>query len=223
MTFVPNLNFLEFMTRKEYVKWSSDHSYRPRTLLLDEVVPGERYAVVVTNFLGGAFVRYLLGDMIEITSLRNDKLNINIPQMQFFSRADNVLDFAGASLTEKTIWQAIEDSGLAYVDWLARKEVRESPVLHIYVELKNEHKAEEVTAAIDEQLRKTREDYAYMVRELGFKLLEVSLLPGGAFQRYIARQQAAGADPAHLKPPHINPTDDVLAVLGVEPEVTVRV
>ncbi len=214
MTFVPYFNFLEFMPEKEYARWAAAPAYRPRLLLLDEVVPGEKYVVVITNFLGGAFVRYMLGDMVQITSLRNATLNINVPQMAFYSRADNILDFAGASLTEKTIWQAIEDSGLDYVEWVARKEVRDEPVLHIYLELKDGGPSErEATTAIDERLRKAKEDYAYMVEKLGFKLLEVTLLPSGAFQEYIAKREAAGADVAHLKPPHINPSDSALETL----------
>jgi phenylacetate-coenzyme A ligase PaaK-like adenylate-forming protein len=202
------------MPEKEYARWAAAPAYRPRLLLLDEVVPGEKYVVVITNFLGGAFVRYMLGDMVQITSLRNATLNINVPQMAFYSRADNILDFAGASLTEKTIWQAIEDSGLDYVEWVARKEVRDEPVLHIYLELKDGGPSErEATTAIDERLRKAKEDYAYMVEKLGFKLLEVTLLPSGAFQEYIAKREAAGADVAHLKPPHINPSDSALETL----------
>ncbi len=225
MTFVPNFNLLEFLPEKEYAKWSQDHAYQPRTILLDEVVPGERYVTVITNFLGGPFVRYMLGDMIQITSLRNANLNINIPQMIFFSRADNVLDFGGASLTEKIIWQAIENSGLDYVDWVGCKEKRETPLLHIYVELKDEHQSEqEVTTAIDKQLRALREDYASMVGPQGFNLLEVTLLPSGAFQGYIARRQAAGADPAWWKPPHINPSDETVAVLtGSESREAIKV
>jgi hypothetical protein len=223
MTFLPNLNFLEFLPQKEYVRWFADRAYQPRTLLLGEVVPGEKYAIVITNFLGGAFVRYLLGDMIQITSLRNAKLNINIPQMTYYSRADNVLDFAGASLTEKAIWQAIEDSGLEYVDWMARKETRDGLQLHLYVEMKNKGQSEkEVTAIIDKQLRSMKEDYAYMVEKLGFKLLKVTLLPNGAFQQYKVMREAAGADMTHLKPPHINPSDEVLGILmGPESQVAV--
>jgi phenylacetate-coenzyme A ligase PaaK-like adenylate-forming protein len=224
MTFAPNFNFLEFMSEKEYTKWSANHGYQPRTMLLDEVVPGERYVVVITNFLGGAYIRYMLGDMVEITALHNSNLNINLPQTRFYSRADNVLDFAGASLTEKAIWQSIEDAGLDYVDWVARKETRESPILHIYLELRNGRQNEkEATEAINECLVAMKEDYAYMVKELGFKLLEVTLLPSGAFQGYAAEQQAAGADPAWWKPPHINPSDKVLAALGAETKVTVKV
>jgi len=44
-------------------------------------------------------------------------------------------------------------------------------------------------------------------------LVEVSLLPEGAFSGFIARRQAEGADLGHLKPPHINPSDRVLALL----------
>ena len=40
MTFIPNLNFLEFIPEKEYIKWQLDHSYQPETVLLDEVKAG---------------------------------------------------------------------------------------------------------------------------------------------------------------------------------------
>jgi hypothetical protein len=74
--------------------------------------------------------------------------------MTYYSRADNILDFAGASLTEKAIWQAVEDSGIDYVDWVARKETQKGLRLHLYVELKNEDMDElEITAIIDKRLR----------------------------------------------------------------------
>ncbi|MDD5081800.1 MAG: GH3 auxin-responsive promoter family protein [Dehalococcoidales bacterium] len=222
MTFLPYFNLLEFMPEKDYARWALDHTYLPATRLLNEVVPGERYVIVLTNFHGGAFVRYMLNDMVQITALRNARLNINIPQMIFYSRADNILDFGGASLTEKVVWQAIENSGLDYVDWVARKEKREGPILHIYLELRNGSRdIKEITTAIDKQLRLIKEDYASMVGAQGFNLLEVSLLPGGAFQGYIAKRQAAGSDPAHLKPPHINPADGVLSTLTGEESKTV--
>jgi hypothetical protein len=220
MTFVPNLNLLEFMPEDEYTKWSADQAYQPRTVLLNEVIPGQRYVMVLTNFLGGPFVRYMNGDMIEITAIRNAKLNINIPQMSFYSRADGAIDFTYASFTEKTIWQAIENAGLAYVDWVARKETEDNPRLHVYLELKDHSRsAPEVTAAIDGQLRILKEDYRHMKEDQNFDLLKVTLLPEGAFKRYIAKRQAAGADVAHLKPPHINPVEDALETL-LEAEVT---
>ena len=40
MTFIPNLNFLEFIPEQEHLKSRMDHNYKPRTILLDEVKPG---------------------------------------------------------------------------------------------------------------------------------------------------------------------------------------
>ena len=39
------------------------------------------------------------------------------------------------------------------------------------------------------------------------------MLPPNAFRSYLLRQQAAGADLAHLKPPHVNPSDAVIESL----------
>jgi hypothetical protein len=45
---------------------------------------------------------------------------------------------------------------------------------------------------------------------LSWELLRVTLLPEGAFGRYILEQQAAGAELAHLKPPQINARDEII-------------
>jgi len=216
MTFVPHVNLLEFIPEQEYLKWKADPDYQPDTLLMNEVKAGENYVVVITNFMGGPFVRYMVGDMVRITSLRNEELNIDIPQMVFESRADDLIDLAGFTrLTEKTIWQAIENTGLAYEDWAIRKEAREKPVLHLYLEFRESNNLNEaqVAAAVDEQLQKLDNDYANLENMLGLQPLEVTLLPSGAFRGYMLRQQQAGADLAHLKLPHINPSDAMLDTL----------
>ena len=216
MTFVPHLSFLEFIPADEYHRWAMDTTYQPSTILLDEVKPGQSYALVITNFHGGAFIRYVIGDMIKIASLRNEKLNIDIPQMVFDRRADGLIDIAGfARLTERTIRKAIENSEVAYEDWVVRKEAKEKPVLSLYLELKNGDKRDEdqLAATIHEQLRKLDSDYADLESMIGLKPLKVTLLPEGAFQEYISRQRAAGADLAHLKPPHVNPSDGIIDTL----------
>ena len=215
MTFLPHLNFLEFIPDKESLKSREDPSYQPKTLLLDELSAGENYEMVITNFLGGALVRYRIGDMIRITSLCNEQLNIDIPQMDFYSRADDLIDIAGFTrLTEGVIWQAIENSEVAYKDWTVRKEVKEKPVLHLYLELKEDGAtAEQVATSVHEQLKMLDSDYANLESFLGLMPLKVTLLPDDAFQAYIERQQAAGADLGHLKVPHINPSDGMLDLL----------
>jgi hypothetical protein len=146
MTFVPNINFLEFIPEEEHFKLQMDSSYKPRTLLLDEVEPEGEYEIVVTNFHGGSLVRYRIGDLIRITGLENEKLGISIPQMQFERRADGLINFVVVQLTEKIIWQAIEKTGVKYVDWLAFKRPGES-TLNVVIEPKNGYKIKEAELA----------------------------------------------------------------------------
>ena len=219
MTFIPNLNFLEFIPEAEYSKWQLDPSYQPRTVLLDEVKAGENYEVVITNFHGGAMVRYRMADIIRITSLRNEDLGIDIPQMAFERRADDIIDVAGfLRLTERTIWQAVENTKIPYADWTARKEIVEGrPVLHLYLELKDGYVASErgMATAVLEQLRKFDEGtfYSGLERMLTLNPIKVTLLSEGVFANYIDQRRAEGADLAHLKPRHINPSDAELSLL----------
>ena len=246
MAFIPNLNFFEFIPEIEYFKSQLDNSYQPKTVLLDEVKAGGRYEVVITNFHGGIITRYRLGDVVKITSLRNGKLGIDIPQMVFEGRADDLIEIAGMGrLTEKIIWQAIENTGIPYVDWTVSKEaIGGKPMLHLCLELKDNYIASErgVATAVYKQLVKLDDEQrynffrAYGTPEavLGIKPVKVTLLQQGAFDNYRAQRQADGADLAHLKPPHINPSDRVLSLLGakmkampekeavVEPEVAAR-
>jgi hypothetical protein len=223
MTFIPQLNFFEFIPEEESIKSRKDPAYQPSTLLLDEVKPG-RYELVITSLHGGPFVRYRLGHLIEITSLRNERLDIDIPQMVFLTRVDDQIDIAGFTrLSEKIIWLAIENSGLSYIDWTARKETRDKPTLHIYIECKeNGYSAEQVAAFIHRELIKLDTPYAELESFTGLRPLIVTLLPENAFQRYKKLQQALGADLLQLKPPHINPSDEIIDLL-LNPSVEVPI
>jgi len=70
-------------------------------------------------------------------------------------------------------------------------------------------------------------DLASLERLIDFKPIEVTLLPDGVFANYKNQRQAEGADLAHLKPPHVNPSDKVLSLLGAKagsvPEVEIAV
>ena len=215
MTFIPHLNFFEFIPEEESIKSYQDPTYQPSPLLLNEVKPGN-YELVITSFHGGPFIRYRLGHLVKITSLRNEQLNIDIPQMVFLSRIDDQIDIAGFTrLSEKVIWQAIENTGIAYAGWTARKEVKDKPVLHLYLELReNGHVTEEqVAESVHLELKRLDAPYADLESFTGLRPLEVTLLPENAFHLYKLRQQAAGAELAHLKPPHLNPSDGAINFL----------
>jgi len=212
MTFRPDCDFLEFIPEDEHLKSKAEPAYKPRTLLLDEVEAGKRYELVATNFLGGVFVRYRVGDLIEIISLRDEETGIKLPQMVFYSRADDIIDLAAFTrLTERDIWQALEEAGVTYVDWTARKEyVARKPVLHLYIELKEEREEKEIKELIHRRLRGIHKPYAELEDMLEVDPLRVTILPPASFDRYYQERQREGADLAHLKPPHMNASDEVI-------------
>jgi hypothetical protein len=229
MTFIPNLNFFEFIPEREWFKWQLDHSYQPKTILLDEVKAGEKYEIVITNLHGGILTRYRPGDIVRITSLRNEKLNIDIPQMVFEKRADElIIIFGFGHLTEKLIGEAIENTGIPYVDWTARKEIiDDKPALHIYLELAENYIASEQSAAasvygelekLDSIYHFNLHKYAYgdVMKFLGLRPVAVTFLPQGAFSDYISQRRSEGAAGSNLKPPHINPSDEVLSLLKAQ-------
>jgi len=211
-TFLPLSAFHEFIPETEWLKNRQDKAYQPSTVLLSEVEEGKLYEVVVTNFYGMPFLRYRPGDLIRIVSLRDNEMGINLPQMVFESRADDLIDIAGFTrLDEKTVWQAVDSSGLRYTEWTMRKEYHEGePVLHLYIELKEEMAPEKVRRAIHNSLKANDPQYRDLERMLEIQPLKAIVLSRGTFQRFYQEKQADGLDLAHLKPPHMNASDTMI-------------
>jgi hypothetical protein len=212
MTFVPAFCFLEFVPEEDWLKSREDKDYQPHTVLLDEVKPGERYEVIISSFYGMPFLRYRLGDLIKIVTLEDEEAGIKIPQMVFFSRADDLIDIGGfARLDEKTIWQAIVNTGIKYEDWTARKEIEDNqPTLRLYIELKEKVDPARLENLIHGQLLSLNREYTDLNKMLGVQPLRVTTLPPGSLGRYYQQMKERGADMAHLKPPHMNATDTII-------------
>jgi len=212
MNFVPSFCFLEFAPEEEWLKSRENKEYQPSTVLLDEVKPGERYEVIITSFYGMPFLRYRLGDLIKIVALEDGEAGIKLPQMVFESRSNDLIDIAGFTrLDEKTIWQAIVNTGIKHEDWSARKEFEQSqPILRLYIELKEEAELTQLESLIHEQLLSLNREYNDLKNMLGIQPLRVTILPPGSSQQYYEQMKARGADMAHLKPPHMNASDTVI-------------
>jgi hypothetical protein len=177
---------------------------------------GGIYEMVITNFYGGAYTRYRVGDLIRINALEDETLGIKIPKMVFHSKVHDIIDLASfARLTERTIWQAVVDTEIPYVDWTARKEYHDgSPYLYVYIETVDPaSNPSEVTAKLDQNLRKLDAAYGEIKDMLGMDPLRVVLLSQGAFKRFTQCRQAQGADLAHLKPSHMQIPDGDLMLL----------
>jgi hypothetical protein len=213
--FLPDIAFYEFIPEEEVRKWQEDNSYQPSTVLYDEVREGELYEVVLTQLYGMPLLRYRMKDLVKFTGLEDTETGIRLPHMQFQRRVGETIDLAAlARLDERTLWQAIADTGLHLVDWAATKEYDGSQAyLRLYLEPKEECAPERVAEMVDRNLKTIDVDYRDLESYLGLQPIRVTLLPRGAFQRYTDRQRAAGANIAHFKPPHINPPEKALAAL----------
>jgi hypothetical protein len=215
LTFAPDSALWEFMPEDEYLAWRQDPDYKPTTLLMNEVQPG-RYVLLGTSFAGGAFVRYLIGDLVSILSVRDDGLGIDLPQMVMESRADDVIDLGSlVLLTERAIWQGIGHLDLSLVDWTARKEYtpeEKDPIVHMCVEGEGLD-SEQLGTDLHNALVDCIEDYATYYRIMKMNPWRITSLSPGTFGRYLELKQAEGADIGHLKPPRMQPSDEILATL----------
>jgi len=212
MTFMPYSSFLEFIPEQEWLKSRDDPKYQPSTVLLNELEAGGIYEIVSTNFYGMPFLRYRAGDLIKITALEDKETGIKIPQVDFHSRADGIVDVLNiARLDERTVWQAIANTGIDCEDWSFRKEYEQGdPVLHLYIEPKEKVEAEQLKRLFHEQLIAADPFYEESTRDMGAYPLKVSLLTKGTFQQYFEERRKEGADLAHLKPPHMNASNAVI-------------
>jgi hypothetical protein len=223
MYFYPDRNFLEFIPLDEYQKNLEDPSYNPKTCLMNELVTGI-YELVITNFHGGVFLRYRLGDLLEVISVGDAEIGSELPQFRYYSRNKDVIDLASlVRLTEKEIWRGIESTGIGYKDWVVCKEFhQDKPFLHVYIEpLPGQNNSlDEVREKIRQYLLENNNEYQDTEEILGTDPLVVSFLTIGAFEAYMEAQQAAGADMAHIKPAHMQPSQAVMARLVGTPSET---
>lgn len=216
MSFFPDAVFLEFIPEEEWSKWRLDSSYTPATVLLNEIIPNKRYEVVITNLYGKPLIRYRMHDIIKFTALEDEETGIKLPQMSFVGRSNDFIDLAGFTglIDEKMVWQSIINSGIPFVDWAMRKEIRNhKPFLHLYIEPKESIDQEIIQAKVHESLKKINPFYADYEAMIDDQPLEVTVLVPGSFKAYMMNKQASGADLAHLKPPHMNSSDEVIHTL----------
>ncbi len=218
LMFFPDGNFVEFIPLADVEKMDEDPNFKPKILLINELKVGEKCELLFTNFYGGVFVRYRVGDMFEMISDGDEELESNIPQFIFYSRKTDVIDLGTVlRLTERDIWTAVEASGVKYEDWVVKKEIVDNnPMLHIYIERKTGNLLDLDTARLQirENLLNSISEYKDYEEIIGYDPLILSWLKEGAFNNYMAAQVEAGADMAHIKPPHMQPTDHIMSKLN---------
>ena len=209
MVFVPDTAFLEFIPYEDLLKTQEDESFRPTTVLLDEVQEGKSYEVVITEYYGMPLMRYRTKDVVRITTIEDLDTGVRLPHFSFQRRVDDTINLGGMVwLDEKSIWQAIANTGIKYADWTACKEFdHNKSYLRIYIELKEDRDTSEIETLIDKQLEVIDLDYRDVHSYLDIQPVKVTKLSRGVFERYMEAKVKEGADLAHLKPSHINAPD----------------
>ncbi len=218
MYFFPDTCFYEFIPEKDMLKNLEDETFMPNTYLMNEVIPGEKYEIVISVLKGGAFVRYRVGDIYQCVGLTNHEDRTRIPRFKYIDRIPSIIDIAGFTrISENSIREVMELSGLPVENWIAVKEYNRQnrPMLHLYVEMKKQALA---NAAISKEILREHlsiyfkyvdQDYNYLKRILGMDPLEITILKCGTFSEY-EKQKGRG-----LK--HINPsTFEVMELLRFE-------
>jgi hypothetical protein len=167
---------------------------------------------VGTSLSGGAFIRYVVGDLIKVLALRDEELGINLPQIVMESRADDTINLGSmVVLTERSMWDAIGHGELKFVDWIARKESDSDtslPFLAIYAELDGADPTQ-LSTSLHEALIETSEEYASFYEIMHTNPVRVKGFTPGTFVAYMEEKQAEGADPGQLKPPRMQPPPQV--------------
>ena len=205
--FFPDACFCEFMPQDEMYRNMEDPSYAPKTVCMDQVVPGEVYELVLTVLKGGAFARYRVGDMYRCLGLASKEDDTRIPRFEYIDRVPDIIDIAGFTrISENSIKNVIELSGLEVAGWVALKEFtpdKGRPYLHMYVELAP---GTVVNRAVSRELLKeyltiyfkyVDQDYQDLKRILGMDPLEITVLRCGTFKAY---KERAGKTLRHINP-----------------------
>lgn len=212
LTFLPDMVFFEFIPYEGLTENEEKHKSNVSTVLLNELEEGKLYEVILTQFYGMPLLRYCVDDIIKVVALKDEEVGTELPQFEFQRRVGEIINLAGLTqLDEKTIWRAIANTGVKYVDWSACKEYAQNKTyLRIYIELKEKMKLEVLEKVIDEQLRIVDIDYQDLDSYLGLQPVKVTVLTPGTFQAYIDEKVKEGADIAHLKPNRINAPDSII-------------
>lgn len=191
--FFPDSCFYEFITEADMLRSEEDPDFIPKTCLMDEVIPGEKYELVLSVLKGGAFARYRCGDMYRCLGIGNRADNTQIPRFEYVDRVPAVIDIAGFTrISELGIESALKLAKVPVKNWVAAKEYNEEnrPFLHLYLEIEsygliNQAVSTEILKEVlATYFKYIDQDYRDLKKILGMEPLVVTILRCGTFDRY---------------------------------------
>jgi hypothetical protein len=216
LVFFPDVCFYEFIPMSELEKNIDDPSYVPKTYLLNELVAGNEYELVISSLKGGAFARYRMADIFKCISLSNVKDGIRLPQFIYVDRDPRMIDLAGFTrITEATISEALALSKLDLADWFATKETDEynRSFMHLYVEVgaagfRGAMTKEVIREHLSIYFRYVDTDYNDLKYLLGIDPLTITVIPAGTIRQFF---ETCGRKLRKMNPSHF----DIIEVLKI--------
>lgn len=190
MVLFPDACFYEFIPEQEYIKNLNDPTYKPQTVLMNEVTEGENYEIVLSVLHGGAFMRYRIGDVYHCVSASPTG---RLPRFTFYDRVPSVIDIASFTrITETAISEAVRLSKLGIDDWIARKEFdrNDNPYMHMYIEISEDAQENDViskrvlTEHLSTYFKAFDSDYDDLKKLLNMEPLKITVLKHGTIKSY---------------------------------------
>ncbi|MDO4393983.1 MAG: GH3 auxin-responsive promoter family protein [Bacillota bacterium] len=190
MILFPDACFYEFIPEQEYVKNLNNPSYKPQTVLTNEVIEGENYEIVLSVLHGGAFMRYRIGDVYHCVSASPTG---ELPRFTFYDRVPSIIDIASFTrITETAIAETVRLSKLGIDDWIARKEFdrNDNPYMHMYIEISEDAQESDVISkrVLSEHLstyfKAFDSDYDDLKKLLNMEPLKITILKHGTIKAY---------------------------------------
>lgn len=121
---------------------------------LEDLETGMKVSPVVTTFSG--LYRYRIKDTVVIQDFYEES-----PLMTVLGRSDEILNAGGEKLTLKVFQDCFDSLGLAPADYAVTVDFSSVPARYlVYTETADRKSADDISAMLDEKLRKTHEEYA---------------------------------------------------------------
>jgi len=199
---IPESGYYEFIPEEDADL--SETFLRTHTLEMDQLQPGKKYELVVTNLSG--FYRYRIGDVVTVNGYFGQS-----PVICFSYRRHQILNIAGEKTHEDMIQYAMDSLKkrvhINIVEWSACADYSTSPARYLlFMETDPEiepYKKQKIRNLLEEKLSEASEYYAHYRQEEKLGPLKLILLQPQTFALYRDVQIWNGASPNQLKLIHV--------------------
>ena len=197
---IPEAGHFEFIPEDEVDLPEAE--LRNRALEMNELCPGKKYEIVLTNLSG--FYRYRIGDVITVLGYHGEA-----PVICFSYRRNQVLSIAGEKTTEQMIQRAMdrlkERAGIGIVEWSAFADYSTSPARYVmFIEPEGEvTDKDELRDILEEELADIHEFYGHFINDGVLGPMKLVLLQPQTYALYRDIRIWNGANPNQLKPVHV--------------------